>query len=220
MSDDIVDGVADVSLRERRRTQTRDLIAQVALDRFERQGFKATTVEEIADEVGIVSRTFFRYFSSKDEVLFGWHRLAVDHLAARPIRPGTPAQVLAALQDDTDAFILAADARPGHLTRSFVRVQRLLLRDPDLRATESTQLAVLAAGLEPRVRAALGPQADELRVRLVLSVYGACLTSALEVWLGTAQTPTTADLIALHELARRELTALLGGASPSLAPGA
>ena len=45
MSDDIVDGVADVSLRERRRTQTRDLIAQVALDRFERQGFKATTVE-------------------------------------------------------------------------------------------------------------------------------------------------------------------------------
>ncbi len=209
MSARIERGAVEPSLRERRRMQTRHLIAQVALDRFERQGFKATTVEEIADEVGIASRTFFRYYSSKDEVLFGWHRYAVDTIAAQPIRSGSPAQVLAALQDDTDAFLMAADTRPGDVTRLFVRVQRLLLRDPDLRATESTQLAGLAAGLEARVRAALGPHADDLLVRLVLQVYGACLTSALEVWLGTAEAPLPADLVALHRRARRQLSTLL-----------
>ena len=83
------------------------------------------------------------------------------------------------------------------------------LRDPDLRATESTQLAGLAAGLEARVRAALGPHADDLLVRLVLQVYGACLTSALEVWLGTAEAPLPADLVALHRRARRQLSTLL-----------
>lgn len=214
MTADLAGSTPELSLRERRRTETRHLIAQVALDRFERQGFKATTVEEIAEEVGIVSRTFFRYFGSKEEVLFGWHRLAVDVIAAQPIPPGPPAQVLAALQDATDLFLTEVGDRPGRLAQSFVRVQRLLVRDPDLRATESAQLAVLAAGLEAPVRAALGSRADELLVRLLLEVYGACLTSALEVWLGTADEPDTADLVALHRRARGELAALVPALSP------
>lgn len=209
MTADLEPGAPDLSLRERRRTETRRLIAQVALDRFERDGFKATTVEEIAEEVGIVSRTFFRYFSSKEEVLFGWHRLAIDVIAAQPIPPGPPAQVLAALQDATDHFLLEARDLPGQLAQSFVRVQRLLGRDPDLRATESAQLAVLAAGLEAPVRAALGARADGLVLRLVLEVYGACLTSALEVWLDSADEPDTAELVALHRRARDELAALV-----------
>ena len=43
----------------------------IALRLFTVQGFEQTSVEQLAAEAGITRRTFFRYFSSKNEVL--WH---------------------------------------------------------------------------------------------------------------------------------------------------
>src|SRR5687768_17199244 len=58
------------SLRERQRVETRDVILDTALDLIEAKGFEHTTVEEIAAAAGISSRTFFRYFESKNALLF------------------------------------------------------------------------------------------------------------------------------------------------------
>jgi mycofactocin system transcriptional regulator len=52
-------------------TTTRDQIASVALDLFDRRGFEETTVEEIATAVGVGRRTIFRYFSSKNDMVWG-----------------------------------------------------------------------------------------------------------------------------------------------------
>ncbi|WP_144874607.1 TetR/AcrR family transcriptional regulator [Microbacterium sp. 1.5R] len=42
----------------------------VAMVLFERQGFAKTTVPQIAAEAGLTTRTFFRHFSDKRDVLF------------------------------------------------------------------------------------------------------------------------------------------------------
>jgi AcrR family transcriptional regulator len=47
-----------------------DRLTRAALELFEEQGFESTTVVEIADRARVTSRTFFRYFSDKAEVLF------------------------------------------------------------------------------------------------------------------------------------------------------
>jgi mycofactocin system transcriptional regulator len=57
--------------RGRRPSTTREHIAREALALFDRYGFDATTVDDIATAVGIGRRTFFRYYESKRDVVWG-----------------------------------------------------------------------------------------------------------------------------------------------------
>jgi AcrR family transcriptional regulator len=53
-----------------RRERTRTALRDAALTRFIRDGFDATSIADIAADVGVTTRTFYRYFATKDEVLF------------------------------------------------------------------------------------------------------------------------------------------------------
>jgi AcrR family transcriptional regulator len=57
-------------LRERTRRAVRAELTDVAMDLFLRQGFDATTAEEIAAATGISRRSLFRYFASKEAIIF------------------------------------------------------------------------------------------------------------------------------------------------------
>ena len=52
---------------------TRARIVAAAFELFAAQGYDGTTVDAIAERAGIARRTFFRYFRSKDDVIFPDH---------------------------------------------------------------------------------------------------------------------------------------------------
>ena len=69
-------------LRERKRRQTLQRIAEVGLRLFLAKGYEATTLEEIAAAADIARRTFFYYFKSKDGILLAYQAGFADALKA------------------------------------------------------------------------------------------------------------------------------------------
>ncbi|MFT7580589.1 MAG: AcrR family transcriptional regulator [Myxococcota bacterium] len=58
------------SLRDRKKAATRLTLLEVAHRRFHEVGFDDVTLEEICDTAAISKRTFFRYFRSKEALVF------------------------------------------------------------------------------------------------------------------------------------------------------
>jgi AcrR family transcriptional regulator len=179
-----------VGLRERKKERTRQALADAALELFTTKGFDATTIEEIAAAADVSPRTFFRYFSTKEEVLFGQdidhERAFAELIAARPAAEA-PLEKLRAV-------FLAETAGYEEDRERLLRRTRVALGTPSLTATalahkraqEDTVVAALLAA---------SPDADEDEIRLVVAVSFAALRVMAERWLangGTEDLPTLA----------------------------
>jgi AcrR family transcriptional regulator len=102
-------------LRERKKRQTRQLIADTARRLFTEQGFDAVTVAAVAAAADVSEGTVFNYFPTKEDLFFdGMERYEVKLLEA--IRDRAPGEsVLAAFGrfgDEQQSRLANADVRP------------------------------------------------------------------------------------------------------------
>ncbi|MGJ0390758.1 TetR/AcrR family transcriptional regulator [Microbacterium sp. CGR1] len=92
------------SLREQRKRETLRLLTDTARRLTAEQGFAGFTVEELCTEVGVSRRTFFNYFESKENAVFGF--AAID-----PRQEALEEDFVARTGDLLDEFIELTIAR-------------------------------------------------------------------------------------------------------------
>ena len=118
-----VDADLAVNRRERKKRETRDALEAAALRLFAEKGYDETTVKEIAEAADVAVRTFFRYFQSKQHVLFGdvAHDVTGRLRAALEAQPasvqpaaavGNALEVLGLSSDDEQLFWIDGDPKP------------------------------------------------------------------------------------------------------------
>lgn len=69
-----------LGLRERKKQQTRDTIARVALELFAERGYDETTLAAIAEAANVSPRTIFAYYESKEDILLRDEGVFIDRL--------------------------------------------------------------------------------------------------------------------------------------------
>jgi AcrR family transcriptional regulator len=69
-----------LGLRERKKQQTREKIARVALELFAERGYDETTLADIAEAADVSPRTIFAYYESKEDILFCEEDVFFDRL--------------------------------------------------------------------------------------------------------------------------------------------
>ena len=76
----------ELGVREKNRGERRDALVAAAYELFRERGFVGTTMEDVADRAGLSRRTAFRYFASKDELVFPQRaeRLAIFQQELQP----------------------------------------------------------------------------------------------------------------------------------------
>jgi AcrR family transcriptional regulator len=112
--------VGPEGLREQKKRQARESLERAALRLFDERGFDATTIKDVADAAGMSPRTFFRYFASKEDVVFS--------------RPGEEYAVLKGLLDKEPLGHSPLETLRSVLMKFAEHLQSQPLEDVKLRA--------------------------------------------------------------------------------------
>ena len=161
------------------REGTRARIERAALDLFTRRGFEGVTIDQVAEVAGISRRTYFRYFATKADAVWGDFAAHVERLAGLLRDPGTQQPVLAAI---CDAYVEVNDYAPRDLPLLRQRMQ-LILTEPALLAHSQVRYADVDRVVAEYVALRTGTEPGELLARLVATSTRAAATTAFEAWL-------------------------------------
>ncbi|MFW3172665.1 mycofactocin system transcriptional regulator [Geodermatophilus sp. CPCC 206100] len=177
------------------RAETRTRIEQAALDLFARKGFEQVTTDEIADAAGISRRTFFRYFATKADAVWGDFGSHVDRLDRLLSTARTDQPVLASI---CAAYVEVNDYAAADLPMLRQRMA-LILGEPALQAHSQVRYADVDRVVAEHVARRAGQAPDALLPRLVATTTRAAATTAFEVWLADGTTSLGDDLHAAFD---------------------
>lgn len=167
-------GDSEAPLRERKKEQTRKTIHRAALQLAISRGPAQVTIDDIADRAGISPRTFFNYFTSKDEAYVGFTSRAAETIAcalrARPAGESITAGVHAVFRDRFT--MLVTDVESWRLRRE------LAAKAPEL----ANAMFGTTARMERAVVDVAVERTGEASMPVVLEAYGAMAAVRSALW--------------------------------------
>jgi AcrR family transcriptional regulator len=187
-----------------RSARTRQALQQAAMKRFVADGVHQTSVADIAADVGVTERTFYRHFASKHAVIFADYDIGFEWFArALALRPhGEP--ITASVRKAVDAFPFdfqmvreATTIRSRDLDQDIITSHIRRLRDQ------------LADEIRRFIHERSAPTADGAMIADVAAhSLATAVFAALEAWMSKAEHDSDQqqdDLSRLTDIALRAL---------------
>jgi AcrR family transcriptional regulator len=201
--------LAPTALQQRKRQLVKQEIAHAAWLLFADRGYEKATVDAIARAAGVSRRTFFRYFSSKEDVVVGTSdAIAEDVLAAFARRPKREPPLVAIQRAIRPA--IASRLKDADEARAIVSL---------LRESRTLRRAMLErhARLEERLAVLIAERTGADRRRdptpaLLAFLARALLDTAFNVWFDQRPKDVGAMIDDLFRRLRAVVSARRGGA--------
>jgi len=174
---------AAIGRRERKKQATREALIDAAFTLFISKGFSATTVEEIADAVDVSSRTFFRYFASKEDVVLTFQEeqqaMLLERFRARPASE----PVVTALKHAAVEVAQACEQGILFNPERFTALLSMMESSPALMASslehQQKKMQAIAEAIGERMG---GDATTDLRPRVVAAIAGCGIRAASDCW--------------------------------------
>ena len=149
-----------------------DRLKKAAIELFDEQGFENTSVIEISERAGVTTRTFFRYFSDKREVLFAQsdelRAVLVEKILKAPdVRE--PLRVVTAVLSEFDWERLGS--RNSQRLRQAVIAANPELLERDLSKNHSIAIGFMDALRQRGVDADIARLAAHVGIQLFITAY-------------------------------------------------
>ncbi|MEV6163925.1 TetR family transcriptional regulator [Streptomyces sp. NPDC052052] len=189
-------------MSERRRQAVRLEISRAAVRLFASRGVAETSANDIADAVGMSTRTLWRYFSSKEECVRPLLAIGAEETAAR----------LRAWHSDSPSIAMFGGEPDRQIREQLRQMIRLTRTEPGLRAVwlavHNEAESAFAKALAERA----GLAEDALTPRVQAAMINGALRVAAEewAWSGDIDEPMSPALV---ETIRQALRAALSGLS-------
>ncbi|MDT0265368.1 TetR family transcriptional regulator [Streptomyces sp. DSM 44915] len=192
-------------LRERKKLRTRRAILDAAYPLFAEQGFEATTVDQIAAAADVSTSTFFRYFPTKEDLVFSEDEAPhgpslTEVLCARPAEEPPLTALRHAIRDS----LAQARTQPGALERA--RQRMLLVAEvPSVRARLPEVMARSDRALAEALAERTGRPVDSLETRVLVGAVLGGFREALQYWATAERDTDVGELVdrALDTLTRQ-----------------
>ncbi|GAA4908802.1 TetR family transcriptional regulator [Streptomonospora salina] len=163
-----------MGLRERKKAATRRTLQRAAVRLAVEHGSENVTVDDITTAADVSKRTFFNYFSSKDEAIVGDGPPRPDQEAREVfVAQGPTGDLL----DDLKVFLLSPLAGPGsddeapsQRLADIRERKRLVQQEPQLTPRIMATFAGIERYVGDSVAERLGEDPDDIRPQIVASL--------------------------------------------------
>jgi AcrR family transcriptional regulator len=156
-------------LRQRKKAQTRQLIAETARRLFLERGFDAVTVAEIAREADVAEKTVFNYFPAKEDLFYGRLEAFEEDMLAAIRERESGMSIVGAFRDFVMRSRGALQQEGKEATRQLRAVNRVITQSPALQSREREIFARYTDSLAELIAKETGAAPGAVEPRVVAS---------------------------------------------------
>jgi AcrR family transcriptional regulator len=174
------EAAATAGLRQRKKDSSRRAIEDAAWELFAEQGYDETSINDIADRANVAPRTFFRYFPTKEAVLYPQFeellRLVREEFHKRP----TDEPVINSL---FESFEVLSGSLEGEASRALQRMEMMKRPGQHPPGTEYFRTRLAEATAELVLEREGDSEEARMRARLASGLVSVLIDTTHNCWI-------------------------------------